>query len=53
MWLFKNMWLKRLLLEILAMAKCIILFKAEKFHEMDTINIPFYKTPGLRYSLSY
>lgn len=53
MWLFKNMWLKRFLLEIFVMVKCIILFKVEKFYEMDIINILFYKIFGFRYSLSY
>ena len=43
MWLFKNIWLKRFLLEIIAMAKCIISFKAATFYEMDILNIPFYK----------
>lgn len=37
------MWLERLLLEIVAMEKCITLFKAAKFYETDTLNIPCYK----------
>lgn len=43
MQLFKNIWLERLLLEIVAMEKCITLFKAVKFYETDTLNIPYYK----------
>lgn len=36
------MWLGKVL-EIVAMGKCITLFKASKFCEMDILNIPCYK----------
>lgn len=43
MWLLKKYVVKRFLLEIVAMAKCIISFKARRFYEMDIPNIPFYR----------
>lgn len=54
-WLFKNMWLQRLLLEIVSMEKCIILFKPLQ-NSMKWILLIFHvtnKTPGLSYPLSY
>lgn len=38
-WLFKNVWLQGLLLEIVAMAERIILFKAAKFYETNSLSI--------------
>lgn len=37
------MWLPRILLEIVAMEKYIILFKAAKIYEKNILSIPFYK----------